>query len=169
MNDHDARPADEHEERPLDELIGSGRTIAMVMTMVGEAHTSRPVTCVEVTARRLSFLVSREVEWVADILAGEATVHVTVADTKENTYLSLQGSASVTADVDEIQRLWTPVSKVWFTGPDDPRLAILRFDVSAGHYWDGPSGAIRQGISIMRAMIEGDETALGTSGPVATA
>lgn len=160
---------DGHEARRLDDLVGGGRTVAMVMTMLGDAHTSRPVTCVEVTPRSMSFLVSREVDWVDHIAAGRAVVHVTVAEAKDNTYLSLEGTATVSTDVDEMERLWSPLAKVWFSGPDDPRLAVLRFDVEGGQYWDGPSGSIRQGISLVRAIIEGDEAVLGTSGPVSTA
>ena len=165
----DSNVGDEHEARRLDELVGGGRTVAMVMTMIDGAHTSRPVTCVEVGTGRMSFLVSREVEWVADIAAGRATVHVTVADQKDNTYVSLEGTAGVASDVAEMERLWTPVAKVWFDGPHDPSLAVLHFDVSRGQYWDGPSGSLRQGVNIVRAMIEGDDALLGTSGPVSTA
>ncbi len=126
----DSNVGDEHEARRLDELVGGGRTVAMVMTMIDGAHTSRPVTCVEVGTGRMSFLVSREVEWVADIAAGRATVHVTVADQKDNTYVSLEGTAGVASDIAEMERLWTPVAKVWFDGPHDPSLAVLHFDVT---------------------------------------
>ena len=170
MNDrNDSNATTEHPERKVDDLIGGGHTVAMVMTMVGQSHSSRPVTCVEAAHGRLSFLVSREVDWVRDIDAGHAVVHVTVADDKANTYLSLEGAASISADIAEIRRLWTPPAKIWFDGPDDPRLAVMRFTVSSGQYWDGASGSIRQGINLVRAIIEGDESVLGTSGAVSTA
>jgi hypothetical protein len=83
MNDRsDSNATTEHPERKVDGLIGGGHTVAMVMTMVGQSHSSRPVTCVEAVHGRLSFLVSREVDWVRDIVAGHAVVHVTVADDK---------------------------------------------------------------------------------------
>ena len=156
------------EERSLEELIGGGRTIAMVTTMVANVPSSRPVTCVELMAGRLSFLVSRDVEWVADIAAGRAIVHVTIGNESENTYLSLQGTGMIVADAMERERLWTPLAKIWFSGPEDPTLVVLRFDVTDGRFWDGPAGAIRQGIGLVRAMIEGDESLLGASGQVRT-
>jgi hypothetical protein len=59
-----ANDLEDHRPRQISELLGGGRTVAMVMTMVGDHHSSRPVTCVEVTDTRLSFLLSLEVDWV---------------------------------------------------------------------------------------------------------
>jgi len=159
---------EERDERTIEELLAPGRSIAMVMTMVGDAHTSRPVTVVEVLGDRLSFLVSRDVEWVDEIAHGRAVVHVSVSDTEHNTYLSLEGTGSVIVDQAERERLWTPVAKGWFTGPDDPALAVLRFDVTGGQWWDGPSGHVRRGLALLRAAVTGNGADAGASGSVAT-
>jgi general stress protein 26 len=166
----ESRPATAGEQggpRPIEDLIGAGRSVAMVMTMIGSEHSSRPVTVAEVLHGRLSFLVSREVDWVAAIAAGEAGVHVTVAEPDRTTFLSLDGTASLVLDEAERDRLWTPMAKAWFDGPDDPTLAVLRFDVTGGKYWDGPSGAVRRGFALLKAAVSGDGTDVGTSGPVA--
>jgi len=155
------------EPRTVEGLLTSGHTIAMVMTMVDGEHTSRPVTIVEARRNRVSFLVSRAVDWVEAIVAGRAVVHVTVADDGDSTYLSLQGTASVVTDTAERERLWTPVAKAWFTGPDDPDLAVLRFDVTGGTWWDGPSGHVRRGLALLKAAVTGDGSDTGASGPVA--
>lgn len=164
-------PTESHDsssDRQLDDLIGGGQTIAMVMTMVGGRHTSRPVTCAEVVDGRVSFLVSNEVDWVKDIAAGRAVVHVTVADESKNTYLALNGSAFLTQDREECARLWTPIARAWFEGPDDPTLGVLRFVVADGEYWDGPSGMIGKALGLARAVLTGDERAGGSHGSVST-
>ena len=159
---------DEQDTRTIEELLTPGRSIAMVMTMVDDVHASRPVTVVEILGDRLSFLVSREVDWVDEIAHGRATVHVSVSDTERNTYLSLEGTGSVIVDDAERERLWTPVAKGWFTGPDDPALAVLRFDVTGGQWWDGPSGHVRRGLALLRAAVTGNGSEAGATGPVAT-
>ncbi|MDP2291305.1 MAG: hypothetical protein Q8M22_08950, partial [Actinomycetota bacterium] len=75
--------------RPLTELLQGDMHVAMVMTMVGREHTSRPVACAEVHDHRLSFLVSRQTTWVEAIAAAAAIVHVTIAADAHTPYVSL--------------------------------------------------------------------------------
>ena len=153
--------------KPLDELIG-GHTVAMLMTMIGGEHTSRPLMCAEVSGDRISFLVDRETDWAAAISAGTATVHLTVSDERRNNYLSLNGTASISQDRAEIERLWNPAAGSYFRGPDDPGLVVLTFDTESGEYWDGPSGRIGAAIALLRTRITGNPADAGDHGDVAT-
>ena len=58
-------PNDDPAKR-LDDLLG-GHTIAMLMTMIGDDHSSRPLTVAESSGDRLSFLVDRTVPWATSI------------------------------------------------------------------------------------------------------
>ena len=153
--------------RPLDDLI-DGRTVVMLMTMIGPEHSSRPLTCLEVDGDRLSFLVDRSTAWAAAIADGTATVHFTVADGPGNTYLAMNGTASVTDDREAIDRMWNPVAGIYFDGQDDPNLAALHFEVEDGEYWDGPSGRIGAAVGLLRAKLTGDPTKSGDRGEIAT-
>lgn len=165
---HDTSAAGEQSAvRPITALLTTEPTVAMVMTMVGRHHTSRPVTCADVQDHRLSFLVSQQAEWVAAISASQAIVHVTVADDARTTYVSLNGGAIVVTDPQEILRLWSPLARTWFDGPEDPDLAVVHFDISDGEYWDGPGGRVGRAVAMLRAALSGDADALGTQGHVA--
>ena len=153
--------------RPITALLTTEPTVAMVMTMVGRHHSSRPVTCAEAQDHRLSFLVSQHAEWVAAIAASQAIVHVTVADNAHSTYVSLNGGAIVVTDPQEILRLWSPGARAWFDGPEDPDLAVVHFDITDGEYWDGPSGRVGRAVAVLRAALTGDAEVLGTQGLVA--
>jgi general stress protein 26 len=157
---------EEGRARHIDELISGDGTTVMVMTMIGAEHTSRPVTCLDVTDRRMSFLVPADVDWVQAIAAGTATVHISVSDDKHGVYLSLNGRAGIDTSPTERERLWTPVAKAWFTGPEDPNLRVLTFDVSDGRYWETPDGSIGRAIAMLRSIVTHDDKALGESGPV---
>ncbi|MGD9795356.1 MAG: pyridoxamine 5'-phosphate oxidase family protein [Acidimicrobiia bacterium] len=152
--------------RPLGELMPDGHLVMMVTTAIGDELTARPVTCLETSGARLSFLVSMGTDWVGDIAASRALVHVSSADDKHGTYLALQGTASISRDVDERHRLWNPIAGAWFDGPDDPDLAVLRFDVDSGEYWDGPGSAAGKIVGLVRAILGHDEAALGEKGTV---
>ncbi|MEJ7561760.1 MAG: pyridoxamine 5'-phosphate oxidase family protein [Ilumatobacteraceae bacterium] len=90
----------------LDDLLDAP-VIVMLMTMIGDEHSSLPLTCVAVHEECLDFLVDQETEWAQAIAAGTARVHVTVADERHNTYVSLNGPATLSTDRDEIDRCGT--------------------------------------------------------------
>ncbi|HQZ32788.1 MAG TPA: pyridoxamine 5'-phosphate oxidase family protein [Ilumatobacteraceae bacterium] len=161
-HDADATP------KALEDLMPSGMCIAMVNTMVGRDHSSRPVTVADTIGSRLSFLVARNADWVTSIAASGALVHLTVANDAHSLYLSLNGTAIISQDTAEAARLWSKPAGVWFDGPDDPNLAVLHFDVSEGQYWDGPDGIVGRVVALARAAITSNDEALGSSGPVAT-
>lgn len=152
----------------LADLLTGDTTIAMLMTMIDGRHRARPLTCIEVDGDVLSFLVDREVDWVEAIAEGRATTLVTVADSGSNTYLSLEGHASVIVEPAELHRLWTPVASAWFDDADDPRLAVLAFTATSGEWWDGPGNLVSKSIAMLRAFVMADDGPLGHHGGIAT-
>ena len=153
--------------KPLSDLVDGG-TIVMLMTMIGSDHTSRPLSVAEVAGDRLGFLVDATTEWATAIREGTAAVHATVCDVRKNHYLSLDGSASLTLDREEVDRLWNPAAGAYFDGKDDPAVGVLRFEVDGGEYWDAPSGRIGSAFAALKAAVTGDPDAAGDQGPVAT-
>jgi general stress protein 26 len=154
------------EARSLDQLLEDDRHIAMIMTMIDGVHSARPVTCLEVRDGQLSFLVSRAAEWAAAIEDGRATVHLTVANDKAGLYLSLNGSARLSHDRQDIDRLWNPYAAVYFDGPQDLDVAVLQFDTSDGQYWESADSKIGRAVSMIRAAMSGDRSDIGSSGAV---
>jgi len=144
-----------------------GRTIAMLMTMIGDEHSSRPLTCVDVDGSRMSFLVDASTDWAIAVARGSAVAHLTVADERDNVYVALNGAATIIADRGEIDRLWNPDAGAFFSGKDDPNVAVLHFDATEGEYWDGPSGMIGAAISTIKVAVTGSAEAAGARGDVA--
>jgi general stress protein 26 len=50
-------------------------------------------------------------------------------------FASLRGSLAVSDDRSALERLWNPVVAEWYEGKDDPKLALLRFDVEDAKIW----------------------------------
>jgi len=151
--------------RPLTDLVDEG-TIVMFMTMIGEEHSSRPLTIAGVDGDRLSFLVDRTAAWVSAVRAGTAAIHLTVADDRHNSYLSLDGRASLSEDRSEIEKLWSAPVGAYFDGKDDPNVTVLRVDVDGGEYWSSPSGRIGAALSMIRAAVSNDPEKAGDHGQV---
>jgi general stress protein 26 len=151
--------------RSLDEVLVDLR-IAMVMTSVDGAWSSRPLTCLDSDHSNLRFLVDASTPWVADLMRADAAVHVTFSDPNENTYVSLNGSSFISADRAEIDRLWTAAAAAFFTGPEDPNIRVLQVNVTDGEWWDGPSGKLGQTVGLLRAAINDDPALAGDHGVV---
>jgi general stress protein 26 len=146
--------ADASPTKDLSDLVDGG-TIAMLMTMIGDEHTSRPLTVAGVDGGRVSFLVDRTTDW-ATAIGASTPVHLSVSDVRSNTYLSLQGRAEVTPDASEVERLWNPAAAAFFDGEDDPAVGVLHFDVGGGEYWDSPGGRLGSAIAVVKAAVTGD-------------
>jgi general stress protein 26 len=156
--------------RRLDELIGGGHEIVMLMTMIDGEHRSRPLTCLEVVDDEVRFFVSRRTDWVQAIESGRAAVHLTFSDTDQNVYFAANGDPTIRHDDGLRRRLWSPAARVFFDGPDDPDLVVLAVAVTDGEYWEGPSSGMGRGLAMLRAMVKGEgsssSSSLGVRGPL---
>jgi general stress protein 26 len=50
-------------------------------------------------------------------------------------FASLRGTLQVVNDQATIDRLWNPFIAEWYKGKDDPKLALVRFDVEDAKIW----------------------------------
>jgi general stress protein 26 len=50
-------------------------------------------------------------------------------------FASLRGSLTIQNDHATVDRLWNPIVAEWYEGKDDPKLALLRFDVDDAKIW----------------------------------
>lgn len=75
----------------------------------------------------------------------EADPHVKLLlqSSKHSGFLALEGVASISRDPDQIDDLWDPVMKTWFTeGKDDARITVIKVTPSSGYYWDNKHGGL---------------------------
>ena len=57
------------------------------------------------------------------------------SDKGHDLFASLRGTLSLANDPATIERLWNPIVAEWYEGKDDPKLALLRFDVEDAKIW----------------------------------
>jgi len=50
-------------------------------------------------------------------------------------FASLRGTLQIVNDEAVIERLWNPFVAEWYEGKDDPKLALVRFDVEDAKIW----------------------------------
>lgn len=104
---------------------------------------TRPMAVQEVDDEgNLWFLSASDSHKNAEIHA-DSTVKLYFQGSAHSDFLTLQGQASITRDLNKIKDLWQPLLKTWFTeGQQDPRITVIRFTPQSGHYWDTKNGQI---------------------------
>ncbi|CAN5180503.1 pyridoxamine 5'-phosphate oxidase family protein [soil metagenome] len=79
-------------------------------------------------------------------------VNVSFADIKNNSYVSLSGTAELVRDKAKIAELWKPELKAWFPeGKETPDIALLKVNSHMAEYWDGPSNMVAQLLMLVNA------------------
>jgi general stress protein 26 len=50
-------------------------------------------------------------------------------------FASLRGTLQIDNNRSTIDRLWTPIVAEWYEGKDDPKMALVRFDIEDAKIW----------------------------------
>lgn len=94
-------------------------------------------------------------------VANDVRASVAFADTDEDKYVVVSGTADIVNDRQRIHQLWTPFAKPWFPdGPDDPNLALLRVQAERAEYWTS-AGKAAYLFGVAKAAVTGKRTHLG--------
>jgi general stress protein 26 len=130
---HSADSAPQAVEHVL-ELLHGFDTAMLVTRTVGDALHARPMAVAEVEN-------GGAVWFVTDITSPKVTdvgtdPDVLLAFQDSRRYLTVSGKASVVRSPEKIRELWKENFKLWFEGPDDPRLALLKVTPNEAEYWD---------------------------------
>ena len=64
------------------------------------------------------------------------------ADPGEQKYVSVSGSAKMSADKKKIEELWSIPAKVWWDSPSDPNIRVIAVTPEYAEYWDTPGNFI---------------------------
>ena len=77
------------------------------------------------------------------------------------------GRLTQTRDAARIDKYWGPVVAAWYPdGKDDPRLTLLRFDLSDAQVWLSETNPVAFGLQIAKANLTHREPDVGISAPV---
>ena len=103
----------------------------------------------------LWFFASRSGEPVADLLR-DSHVNVAYADTADDAYVTVSGTASLVEDMARKRKLWSKFAQAWFPGgPEDPDLALIRVQITQAEYWNVEESKATQLFKMARAVVTG--------------
>ena len=91
------------------------------------------------------------------------SICLTFTDVKDNVYVTLTGQISQVTEKNTITDLWDEQAEAYFQeGPDDPRVALLRFEPDTGELQTAPSHPIVLAIKFLEAKLFGERPTVGT-------
>src|SRR6478736_8730150 len=135
--------------------------VAMLTTHSAEGLRARPV---EARPDRTDGLI-----WfVTDVRSGkeheieaEHDVGLVFIDAKAKAYLSITARAEVRQDHAKAAEIWKRTDNMWWSGPDDPNVCVLRVRPLTAELWDGPASAAVAAFEFAKARITGKKPNLG--------
>lgn len=135
---------------------------AMLTTVDAQGHLrSRPMGTMEAEKDGHIWFFTAVDSVKVDELRREHRVNLSYAAPNDNRYVSVSGVARLVDDREKIRALWNPGAKLFFEGPDDPRLGLLRVTPSEAEYWSSNSTWIGNLIQMAVAKVTGDTSKLG--------
>ena len=91
----------------------------------------------------------------------DSNVGLTLIDKSAKAYISLTGRATLFSDSAKAKELWTEADSMWWKGPEDPNLVIIRANLLVGEIWDGPAFRAVELFEFLKFRLTGQEPNLG--------
>lgn len=127
--------------------LKSDRTMMLGLDGVDDGH-ARPMTAVrDEVDGYIYFFTAKDNGIVQSLSEGNRAI-ATFASKGHDLFASVHGSLSASTDRAVIDRLWNPFIAAWYTGKDDPKLVLLKFDAQEAQIWKDAS-SIMAGIKIL--------------------
>src|SRR4029079_12858889 len=77
-----------------------------------------------------------------DEIESRPEVGLTFIDRDDRVYLSLICRAAVLRDPARAEEIWKETGELWWEGPRDPNVRVLRVEPLLAELWDGPSSSL---------------------------
>jgi general stress protein 26 len=94
-------------------------------------------------------------------IEAEHDVGLVVVDAKERAYLSLTARAEMLPDHAKAAEVWRFTDNLWWTGPNDPNVCVLRVTPLTAELWDGPASTAVAAFEFVKARLTGGKPGLG--------
>lgn len=135
--------------------------VCMLTTQFAGGLRARPVEARPDRDTGLIFFVTDIRSAKEDEIEAAPDVGLAFVDTGDNAYLSITGRASVVRDAEATKRFWRKADEVWWSGPNDPTVCLLRVAPLTAELWDGPASAVVTAFALAKAKLTGEEPNLG--------
>jgi len=153
------RGMSKHEDRVWDIVEKVG--VCMLTTRFDGGLRARPLEARPDRDAGLIFFVTDRRSGKEHEIAAEDDVCLIFIDPKDHAYLSITARAQVLDDHARAKAIWKSTDDLWWKGPEDPNVCVLRIDPRVAELWDGPSSKAVAIYEFAKARLTGDQPNLG--------
>lgn len=142
--------------------------VCMLTSKDGASLRARPMhAMIDREAGTVSFFTDARAH-KDDEVAANPDVCLAFAKPNANDYVSISGTAAVSADRAAIKAHWSEMAKTWFPdGPEDPNIRLLTVTPGAAEFWEGSSNPVVVAFEIAKARYNKERPDLGENKKVA--
>lgn len=108
----------------------------------------------------LYFFVSKATE-LGQRLRLDGNVNLSYANPKDDTWVSISGTATILEDAGKKKELFGTIDKAWFDGPDDPKLELVAVRINEAEYWNIKESKLLQLLKMGAAAATGNRPNMG--------
>lgn len=116
------------------ELLHDFETAMLVTHTADGALHARPMAVAEVENGGAVWFVTDVTSPKMGDIGFEPRVLLAFQDARR--YLAMSGEATAVRSPEKVRELWKESFKLWFDGPDDPNLVLLKVTPRDAEYWD---------------------------------
>jgi general stress protein 26 len=135
--------------------------VCMLTTRFAGGLRARPLEARPDRESGLIFFVTDIHSAKEDEIEAAPDVGLVFIDPGNKAYLSITGRAGVLRDAEATKRFWRKTDAVWWPGPNDPNVCLLRIAPLTAELWDGPASAAVTAFEFAKAKLTGQEPKLG--------
>jgi general stress protein 26 len=143
-------------EHKFHALLREFEQAMLVTRAVDNVPHARPMAIAEISADGDLWFITGEGSSKVDELKHDDCVLAVMQSSAR--WLSVTGRAGLQRDPAHIRKIWKETFKIWFKGPDDPNIVLIRLRPSEAEYWDN-SGlqGLRFALKSAAAVVTGKE------------
>ena len=140
------------------ELLKDIHSCILITRALDGELDGRPMATTEVDEEGNLWFFTNDYSKKVKEIAWDNKVYLTFASQAQNSYVVINGIASISNDQEKMKQLWNPLLKAWFPGGlEDPGVALLKIEPYRVEYWEGSSGKAVTGFNILKSIVTGKE------------
>ncbi|MEP2775602.1 MAG: pyridoxamine 5'-phosphate oxidase family protein [Luteolibacter sp.] len=149
----------------LQELVENSRTCMFATQLEKAPFHVIPMRVQEADYEgNLWFFSSKDSTHNAQINA-DPRVQLIFANSPDMEFMTVFGTASISTDKEQIDRLWDAMVGSWFDGgKDDPNVSLIRVQPALAHYWDTEDGKLVTMTKMLTRAVTGSDIDPGVEG-----
>jgi general stress protein 26 len=135
--------------------------IAMLTTSFPGGMRARPIETRPERDAGLIWIVTDARSGKEHEIEAEHDVGLVFMDQKQKAYLSITARAEIKFDHAKAAEIWKSTDGIWWKGPDDPNVCVIRVRPLTAELWDGPASQAVAAFEFAKARLTGSKPNLG--------